>query len=136
MTQLTRTTLAIERDMLEKFDGWMANHGYRNRSEAMRDLIRQSLMSDRWEDSAADVVAVLSVIYDHHARTLGQELTQIQHEDHHAVMCSQHLHLSHEHCLEIIVMKGPVARVRKMADAIIATRGVTAGELTVMSEKM
>jgi nickel-responsive transcriptional regulator NikR len=95
MSELTRTTLAIEKALLEKFDRWMAQHGYTNRSEAMRDLVRQALVEQEWSDPKADVVAALSIVYDHAAHTLAQQLTSLQHEDHHAILCSQHVHLDH-----------------------------------------
>lgn len=136
MSDLTRTTLAIDRDLLERFDEWMAVHGYTNRSEAVRDLIRSTLTEQEWADPAADVVASLSIIYDHAAHTLAQELTTRQHEDHHAVLCSQHVHLDHHRCLEVILMSGPAERLRRLADAIIATRGVRAGKLTLLSRNV
>jgi len=133
MTKLTRTALAIDADLLGKFDRWMAGHGYTNRSEAMRDLIRGALVEAKWENPRARVVAVLSVIYDHAARSLAQELTHIQHEDHHAVLCSQHVHLDHERCLEVILMQGTARQLRRLSDSIVATRGVLAGKLTLLS---
>jgi CopG family nickel-responsive transcriptional regulator len=132
-SNLTRTTLAIETDLLEKFDRWMARHGYGNRSEAMRDLVRGALVEQEWSDGRAEVVAALSIIYDHAAHTLAQQITSLQHEDHHAILCSQHVHLDHHRCLEVILMKGTAAQLRGVSDAIIATRGVVAGKLTLMS---
>ena len=136
MSDLMRTTVAIQRQLLEGFDGWMAAHGYTNRSEAMRDLIRKALVEAEWSDPAAEVIAVLSVVYEHARHTLAQELAHIQHEDHHAVLCSQHVHLDHETCLEVILMRGRAGQLRRLADSIIATRGVRAGKLTLMSKKL
>ena len=136
MSVLTRTALAIDADLLAKFDGWMAAHGYTNRSEAMRDLIRSALVEAEWEDPAAAVVAVLSVVYDHAARALAQELTQLQHQDHHAILCSQHVHLDEQRCLEVILMRGTAQQLRRLADAITATRGVMAGKLTLLSPEL
>lgn len=133
MSELTRTTLAIEKGLLAKFDRWMAHHGYTNRSEAMRDLVRQALVQQEWSDPMAKVVATLSIIYDHAAHTLAQELANLQHEDHHAILCSQHVHLDHDRCLEVIILRGSTQSLRRIADAIIAMRGVQAGELTLMS---
>ena len=133
MSDLTRTALAIDRGLLEKFDGWMALRGYGNRSEAVRDLMRAALVEAEWADPDARVVATLSIIYDHSARQLAQELASLQHEDHHAILCSQHVHLDHHDCLEVIIMRGTAAQLRRTADAIIATRGVKAGQLTLMS---
>lgn len=136
MGELKRTTLAIELDLLERFDAWMVGHGYANRSEAMRDLIRGALVEAEWAKPKARVVAALSIIYDHDAHTLAQELTHLQHADHHAVLCSQHVHLDHRRCLEVILMQGTTAQLRRLADSIIATRGVKAGKLTLLSKNV
>jgi CopG family nickel-responsive transcriptional regulator len=136
MSDLTRTTLAIDGRLLKKFDAWMAGHGYTNRSEALRDLIRAALVEAEWEDPNAQVVAALSIIYDHAERQLAQEVTDLQHEDHHAVLCSQHVHLDHDNCLEVILMRGRAGQLRRLADAIISRRGVQAGKLTLMSRNV
>ena len=132
-SNLTRTTLAIERDLLASFESWMAHHGYTNRSEAVRDLIRAALVETEWADPNAAVAAVLSIIYDHSASMLAQHLTNLQHEDHHAILCSQHVHLDHRKCLEVILMRGRAAQLRRVADAIVATRGVKAAKLSLLS---
>jgi CopG family transcriptional regulator, nickel-responsive regulator len=133
MGELTRTALAIDKDLLEKFDGWMAAHGYTNRSEAVRDLIRSALIEQQWESPKAVMVAVLSVIFDHAARDLAQEVTEIQHRDHHCILCSQHVHLDHHNCLEVVLMRGQAQQLRRVADALVATRGIKAGKLTLLS---
>jgi len=133
MSELTRTALAIEKDLLRKFDAWMASHGYDNRSEAVRDLMRSALTEAEWANPRAKVLAVLSIIYDHESHTLAQELAHIQHEDHDAILCSQHVHLDAHRCLEVILMKGTAAQLRRLADVIVATRGVRAGKLTPLS---
>ncbi len=133
---LARTTLAIDEQLLSRFDDWMTRRGYTNRSEAMRDLLRAELTRDQAEDAEAEIVAVLSVIFDHEARDLAQELTHIQHQDHHAILCSQHVHLDHHNCLECIIMQGPAGRLRRVADAISSTRGVRVGQLTYLSDKV
>lgn len=133
MGNLTRTALAIDVDLLAKFDAWMADRGYTNRSEAMRDMIRSALVEHEWANPKAKMVAVVSVIFDHAARDLAQEVTEIQHKDHHCILCSQHVHLDHHNCLEVILMQGPAGQLRRMADAIVSTRGVKAGKLTLLS---
>ncbi|MDY6913505.1 MAG: nickel-responsive transcriptional regulator NikR [Planctomycetota bacterium] len=136
MSELTRTTLAIDLGLLEKFDAWLAGHGYTNRSEAMRDLIHGALTESKWDNPRAKVAATLSVIYDHGERALAQRVTHLQHADHHAVLCSQHIHLDHDRCLEVIIMRGTAAQLRRLADNIISTRGVRAGKLTLMSTNL
>ena len=136
MSELTRTTLAIEKDLLEKFDAWLSSRGYNNRSEAMRDLIRSALTEQEWSTPDAQVVAALSIIYDHAAHTLAQQLTHLQHADHDAILCSQHVHLDNHQCLEVILMAGKAKQLRRMADAIVTTRGVRAGKLTLLSKNV
>jgi CopG family transcriptional regulator, nickel-responsive regulator len=136
MAKLTRTALAIDSDLLEQFDAWMARRGYDNRSQAVRDLLRAALVQEEWADPEADVVGALSIIYDHSSHTLAQELTQMQHEDFHAILCSQHVHLGHDRCLEVILLQGSAGQLRRLADTIISTRGVMAGELTMMSKTL
>jgi CopG family transcriptional regulator, nickel-responsive regulator len=136
MSDLARTALAIDAELLEKFDQWMASHGYTNRSEAVRDLIRSALTEAEWANPTAKVVAVLSVVFDHAARDLAQEVTEIQHKDHHAILCSQHVHLDHHNCLEVILMRGTSRQLRRVADSIVATRGVKAGKLTLLSQNV
>jgi len=136
MGQLTRTALAIERDLLRKFDAWLAGRGYGNRSEAVRDLIRGALVEAEWADPKANVVAVLSIVYDHSARALAQEVTHLQHQDHHAILCSQHVHLDRRRCLEVILMQGAAGQLRRLGDAIAAMRGVKAGKLTLLSKSV
>ena len=133
MGELARTALAMERELLEKFDAWMARHGYASRSEAMRDLIRAALVEQQWTTGRAKVVATLCVIYDHAERALAQELTRLQHRDHHAILCSQHVHLDERRCVETILMRGAAAQLRRIADAIISIRGVKLGKLTLLS---
>ena len=136
MGELMRTALSIDQDLAEDFNRWMAAHGYHNRSEAIRDLMRSALVEAEWDNPKATVVAVLSIIYDHESRSLAQELTHIQHSDHDAVLCSQHVHIDAHRCVEVVLLKGQAGKIRRLADTIIATRGVRAGKLTLMSPKV
>ena len=136
MSKLTRTALAIDKDLLAGFDEWMADNGYSNRSEAMRDLIRSALVDSAWADPNAQIVAVLSIIYDHDDRMLAQDLAHKQHDEHHCVLCSQHVHLDAHQCLEVILMRGRASQLRRLADRIIATKGVLAGKISIVSENV
>ncbi|MGA2265903.1 MAG: nickel-responsive transcriptional regulator NikR [Phycisphaerae bacterium] len=136
MAGLTRTAISLDDAMLGRFDAWMARHGYTNRSEALRDLIRAALVEQEWADPAAKVVATLSIIYDHAAHDLSAVLADIQHQGFRTVLCSQHVHLDRHLCLEVVLLQGKAAELRRLADRIIATRGVRAGELTLMSTKV
>jgi CopG family transcriptional regulator, nickel-responsive regulator len=136
MSTLARTTLAIDSKLLKDFDGWMARRGYSNRPEAVRDLIREALTQEEWADPKAEAVAVLSIIYDHDSRTLSKDLTSVQHEEFHSIICSQHVHLDHHKCLEVILLRGTAQRLRNVANAIISMRGVHAAQLTPLSKNL
>lgn len=136
MAKLTRTAMSLESGLLGRFDAWMVRHGYTNRSEAMRDLIRAALVEQQWTDPKAPVVAVLGVIYDHAAHDLAQVLADLQHRRFRTVLCSQHVHLDRHLCLEVVLLRGRAGQLRHLADRIIATRGVRAGKLTLMSTKV
>ncbi len=133
MSELTRTTVAIDRELLAQFERWMTARGYANRSEAVRDLIRAALVEQAAEESDREVVGVLSILYDHEQRALAQDLTRLQHRHISAVLCSQHVHLTHHHCLESIVLRAPAGELRELADRILSTRGVLTGRLTLLS---
>ena len=130
MTELTRTGVSIEEDLLEQFDRVITKRGYKNRSEAIRDLIRESLVSEA-VDQNRQVVATLSMIYDHHKPDLSNKLNEIQHHSHGNVLAATHVHLDADNCLEVVIMKGRSSEVRHLADHMLAMRGVKHGKLVV-----
>jgi CopG family nickel-responsive transcriptional regulator len=123
--------VAIDTGLLERFDRLIAGRGYTNRSEAFRDMIREELVEQSWESPESHVVGTVTLVYDHHARLLGEKLTGIQHEYHHSVLSTLHVHLDHDLCLEVIVIRGRAGAVRSLADALISTKGVKHGRLTL-----
>jgi CopG family nickel-responsive transcriptional regulator len=131
MGQLSRIGVAIDSELLDKFDSLIARRGYTNRSEAFRDLIRDELVERAWERADAPVVGTVTLVYDHHVRMLSDKLTDIQHDHFHHVLSTLHVHLDHDNCLEVLVLKGKASAVRKLADALIATKGVKHGRLTI-----
>jgi CopG family nickel-responsive transcriptional regulator len=131
MSELSRIGVAIDSDLLAKFDQLIAQRGYTNRSEAFRDLIRDELVEKQWEEPASQVVGTVTLVYDHHVRLLSEKLTDMQHDHFHHVLSTLHVHLDHDNCLEVLVVRGPAATVRKLADALIATKGVKHGRLTM-----
>lgn len=130
MPTLTRTGVSIEEDLLAQFDRVIARRGYRNRSEAIRDLIRESLVSEAI-DKNKQVVATLSMIYDHHRPNLSDKLNEIQHHSHGNVMAATHVHLDEDNCLEVVIMKGRSGEVKHLADHMLAMRGVKHGKLVL-----
>ena len=131
MGELSRIGVAIDSELLERFDRLIARRGYTNRSEAFRDLIRDELVEVAWEAPEAQVVGSITLVYDHHVRLLNEKLTDMQHEFHRAILSTLHVHLDHDHCLEVLVVRGRAGALRKIADALIATKGVKHGRLTI-----
>ncbi len=131
MGQLSRIGVAIDSGLLEKFDHLIASRGYTNRSEAFRDLIRDELVEKSWQDPASNVVGTVTLVYDHHVRLLNEKLTDIQHDFHSHILSTLHVHLDHDHCLEVLVVRGKAAAVQKIADTLISTKGVRHGRLTI-----
>ena len=131
MSELSRIGVAIDSDLLAKFDSLIQDRGYTNRSEAFRDLIREELVQKIWEKPDQQVVGTVTLIYDHHVRMLSEKLTGIQHDFHHNILSTLHVHLDHDNCLEVLIVKGKAAAVQKVADALISTKGVKHGKLTL-----
>ena len=129
MGQLSRIGVAIDSDLLNKFDRLIGSRGYTNRSEAFRDLIRDELVEKSWQDPGSKVVGTVTLVYDHHVRLLNEKLTDIQHDFHHHILSTLHVHLDHDHCLEVLVVRGKAAAVKKIADKLISTKGVSHGRL-------
>ncbi len=130
MPQLSRTGVSLDEDLLKEFDRLIAKRGYKNRSEALRDLIRETLVAEAVDDNQP-MVGTLTLIYDHHLPNLMQKLTDAQHHAHNMVLASTHVHLDHDHCLEVILMQGPSKDIRAMADRILSLRGVKHGKLVL-----
>jgi CopG family nickel-responsive transcriptional regulator len=133
MGELSRIGVAIDSDLLEKFDRLIASRGYTNRSEAFRDLIREELVQKTWESPDSNVVGTVTLVYNHHVRLLNEKLTDLQHSHFHHILSTLHVHLDHDNCLEILVVKGKAGVVKKIADALISTKGVKHGQLTLTS---
>ena len=129
---LERFSVSLEDKLLAEFDAYIAERKYENRSEAVRDLIRKALVHQAWE-SDKEVVGVISLVFDHHQRQLQDKLTEIQHEFHHDVISTTHIHLNHDDCLEVIIVRGKASRVQSLADRLIAIRGVKEGGLHMSS---
>lgn len=134
---MNRVTISLDDKLLDEFDAYIRHKGYENRSEAIRDLVRQRLERDRLEENrAAHAVACLSYVYNHHQRELASRLTQTQHAHHDLVLSTLHVHLDHENCLEIAVLQGATADVRHLAEATIAETGVRHGNLHLVPAEM
>ena len=131
MSDLARIGVAIDSRLLKRFDHLIGQRGYTNRSEAFRDLIRDELVQKSWESPDAEVVGTVTLVYNHHVRMLNEKLTGMQHDHHRNILSTMHVHLDHDNCLEVIVVKGKAKNVQHIADGLISTKGVKHGHLTI-----
>jgi CopG family transcriptional regulator, nickel-responsive regulator len=130
MNELVRFGVSLDRRLLEEFDRHIKQRRYTNRSEALRDLIRANLVSEEWNENK-DTVGTITFVYDHHVRDLTGKLTDIQHDYQGQILSGMHVHLDHDHCLEVLVVKGKGAEIKKVADALVSVKGVKHGKLTM-----
>jgi CopG family nickel-responsive transcriptional regulator len=135
MAGVTRFGVSMENDLLRRFDRLIAKRNYVNRSGALRDLVRDKIVEAEAADDDAEVFGTVTFIYDHHTRGLTERLTEIQHDHHTSIVSSMHVHIDHHHCLEVLVLKGRGADVRRLAENITGARGVVHGRLTVTSPR-
>ncbi len=129
MGNIVRFSASLEAELLDKFEEASHRRGYSNRSEALRDLIRDSLVREEWEGDQ-EIVGTVTLVYDHHTRELSEHLTHIQHDHHDIILSAMHVHLDRDNCLEVVAVKGRASVVQRIADSLVGTRGVKHGRLT------
>ncbi len=132
MTELVRFGVSLEKELLDKFDRHIKEKGYTNRSEAFRDLIRQELIKKQWQEGK-EIAGAITFIYDHHKRELLNKLTDIQHDFQKIIISSQHIHLDHNNCLEIVAVRGTPKEAQRLADTLRSVKGVKHGTLSMSS---
>jgi CopG family transcriptional regulator, nickel-responsive regulator len=132
MAGAIRFSVSLSEELLKKYDILLDEKGYSNRSEGIRDLIRDFLVQQEVEEDV-EVVGVVSLVYDHHVRELTEKLIDQQHDSEAEVISSMHVHLDHHNCLEVIVARGQGKTLRYFADRLIGTRGVKHGQLVITS---
>lgn len=130
MAKLVRFGVSLDEGLLKAFDRHIERRKYTNRSEALRDLIRDNLVGEEWDENK-ETVGTITFVYDHHVRDLTRKLTHIQHDYQGHVLTGMHVHLDHNHCLEVLVVKGRASDIRKVADALVSVKGVKHGKLTM-----
>jgi CopG family nickel-responsive transcriptional regulator len=128
MSELTRASLSIEQDLMERFDRFVEESGHKNRSEAMRDLIRARLVEEEWGQDQEEAVASVTLVYDHDRRNLAHQIEVHGHEHHEEVLSSMHIHLSAHTCLEIIILRGAPDKIKHVANHLIGMPGVLHGQ--------
>jgi len=134
MAHLSRFGVSIETGLLKRFDKLIKGKGYGNRSEALRDLIRDHLVQEEWNLGTKKTVGTITLVYDHHTRELADNLTHLQHDHFESVIASMHVHMDEHNCLEVLVVKGQGTQIKKLADRLIGTRGVKHGKLALTTE--
>ena len=125
-----RFSATLDAGLLEKFDRFLDRHGYGNRSEAVRDLIRRALVEDEWQGGKAPVMGVITLVYDHHQRNLLNRMTQIQHDSQASIISTTHVHMDHHNCLEITIVQDRPSKIRTLADRLTTLKGVKSGSLS------
>jgi CopG family transcriptional regulator, nickel-responsive regulator len=128
---LSRIGIALDSELLQRFDHSIRERGYTNRSEAFRDLIRDRLVAERTGRPDATVVGTVTLIYDHQPHGITEKLTELQHAHHELIVSTSHAHLDHDSCLEVLIVHGKSAQVERFADRIIGLKGVQHGRLVM-----
>jgi len=131
---VTRFGVSLDENLLAQFDKVIARKGYTNRSEAIRDLIRDRLVREQWELGTDQVVGTLTLVYNHDVRDLSDKLTDLQHAHYRAIVSALHVHLDPHHCLEVLVLRGRAKELKAIADRLIGTRGVKHGTFSATAE--
>ena len=136
MENITRFGVSIEPDLLKKFDKIIKKKGYANRSEAIRDLLRKNLIRDVKKNPDAESIGTLTMIYDHHTGNLTNKLLDLQHDHTKEILSTTHIHIDHNNCLEVLVLKGKTGKIQKLSDNIKSLKGIKHGELVITKSSL
>jgi CopG family nickel-responsive transcriptional regulator len=136
MGKITRFGVSIEPDLLEKFDRMMKKKGYTNRSEAIRDLLRVTILQEKNADPNQKGLGTLTILYDHHSGPLTERLIELQHQHYTRILTSTHIHVDHDNCLEVLILQGRIGDIQTLADNIKALKGIKHGELVLTSKSL
>jgi len=131
MSGVTRFGIAMESGLLDKFDRLILKKGYANRSEAIRDLVRNNLVEEEWKLGNQETVGTITIVYNHHIHELNGALADLQHRYHAEIISCMHVHLDAHNCLEVLAVKGRPQKIKRIADTLIATKGVKHGKLVM-----
>ncbi|MCD6318901.1 nickel-responsive transcriptional regulator NikR [Candidatus Aerophobetes bacterium] len=131
MKEIVRFGVSMEKKLLKDFDELISRKKYTNRSEAVRDLIRDRLVEEEWRTEKKEMIGTVTLVYNHHTRGLSDTLTDLQHHFHELIISTMHVHLDEENCLEILAVKGMADKIKAVADKLISIRGVKHGKLTM-----
>lgn len=135
MSEIVRFSVSLEDDLLEQFDEYCRQKQFATRSEAVRQLIREKLTQQSWASGSAEVAGTLTLVYDHHRPQLHDRLTEVQHDHTDLVVSTVHAHLTHELCLEVIILKGPADKLQSIASRLSGLKGIYKADLVMASGK-
>jgi len=133
MDKVERIGVSLDKRLLSKFDSLIAKQGYKSRSEAIRDLVRQRLSNESLDNPKASAIAAVCLVYDHHATMVPQRLIDLQHSHILQAISSLHVHLDHHDCLEVIVLRGPVGQINEVAEGLLSLKGVKLGKINLVA---
>jgi len=129
MSKLVRFGVSLDEALLKQFDPFIERLGYKSRSEAIRDLIRERLVAEEWKADKAPAMGVLSLVYSHEVRELSKKLTDIQHHHLGIILSTTHIHMDEHNCLEVVILKGPAREIQEVAGQLLSAKGVKHGKL-------
>ena len=135
MSEVVRFSVSLEADLLDQFDRYCSEGKFATRSEAIRQLLRETLTAHAWESDAQDAAATLTLVYDHHRTRLTERLLELQHRHTDMVVSTMHVHLDHDNCLEVIVLRGRAGTLQKMASELTGLKGIHKGQLVLAKTK-
>jgi len=136
VSEIVRFSVSLEDDLLEQFDRYCTDQQFATRSEAVRQLIRETLTQKAWHADCHDAAGTLTLVYDHHRPQLHDRLTKVQHDHTDRVVSTLHAHLTHDLCLEVILLRGPASELREIASKLKGLKGIFTGELVMASAEM
>ncbi|KAA0004572.1 nickel-responsive transcriptional regulator NikR [Euryarchaeota archaeon ex4484_162] len=136
MKKIIRFGVSIDSELLKKFDKVIHKKGYFNRSEAIRDLIRDNLIEEEWKDKEKEVAGTITIIFDHNVGNIPNKLLDIQHKHHENIVSTTHVHIDEESCLEVLVVEGKPSEIIRLADKLKSMKGVKQGKLVMSSKKI
>ena len=131
MSEIIRFGISMEGALLGKFDQLIARKGYTNRSEALRDLIRDSIVQSQWEAGSEETLGTITIVYSHHTRELSDVLTHLQHRYYKSIVSTTHIHMDEHNCLEVLIVRGKGEEIKKISERLIASKGVKHGKLSL-----
>jgi len=131
MSEITRFGISLDSNLLKNFDRLIARKGYTNRSEAIRDLIRDSLVQAEWQAGSEETLGTVTIVYSHHTRELAEVLAHLQHRYYASIISTTHIHLDEHNCLEVLIVRGKGEEIKRISDRLIGTKGVKHGKLSL-----